>query len=88
MNSECLFDCCISDIDGLGSQDIGGQMLHDAHSSQSQKLLSMLTKSTAKAGEAGKSGVKKKHISCMFQLILKSTEVGVFTYQLCDPVCL
>ena len=47
-----------SDIDGLSNQDIGGQMLHDAHS-HNQRLLSLVTKSTTKTGEAGKRNKKQ-----------------------------
>ncbi|XP_022089861.1 brefeldin A-inhibited guanine nucleotide-exchange protein 3-like isoform X3 [Acanthaster planci] len=42
----------LTDIDGLGSQDLGGHMLHDAPS-HNQKLLSLITKSTTQASEAG-----------------------------------
>ncbi|XP_033635429.1 brefeldin A-inhibited guanine nucleotide-exchange protein 3-like isoform X2 [Asterias rubens] len=42
----------LTDIDGLHSQELGGQMLHDA-ALHNQKLLNIITKSTTKASEAG-----------------------------------
>ena len=44
----------LTDIDGLHSQELGGQMLHDA-ALHNQKLLNIITKSTTKASEAGTS---------------------------------